>query len=133
MTQEDKELLLTDLCARLPYGVNIQYDNGHIIETRELGLGSLHDFIFNDVAIKPYLRPMSSMTEKEKKEIKALGAEFSSIGSIRFRIKEDENDGFEYGYKWIDILDWLNKKGFDYRELIPKGLALEAPKNMYKI
>jgi hypothetical protein len=75
---------------------------------------------------------MSSMTEKEKKEIKALGAEFSSIGSIRFRIKEDENDGFEYGYKWIDILDWLIKNHFDYRDLIPMGLALPARKGMYK-
>ena len=72
------------------------------------------------------------MTEKEKKEIKALGAEFSSIGSIRFRIKEDENDGFEYGYKWIDIFDFLITHHFDYRGLISMGLALEAPENMYK-
>ena len=71
------------------------------------------------------------LTEDEKEEIKALGAEFSPLGSIRFRIEEDENDGFEYGYQWLDILDFLNSHHFDYRGLIEKGLALEAPKGMY--
>lgn len=116
MTQEEKQLLLKDLCARLPHGVNIQYDNGHVIETRELGLGSLHDFIFNDVAIKPYLRPMSSMTEEEREEYNAYHSHPDNIGDS----------------PWFYI-DWLNAHRFDYRGLIPMGLALEAPEDMYKI
>jgi len=116
MTQEEKELLLKDLCGRLPYGVNIQYDNGHIIETRELGLGSLHDFIFNDVTIKPYLCPMSSMTNDEKE----------TYESFIIGIATDEIGAWE-------LTDWLNKNKFDYRSLIPMGLALEAPEDMYKI
>ena len=108
---------MKDLCARLPHGVNIQYDNGHVIETRELGLGSLHDFIFNDVAIKPYLRPMPSMTEEEKKK----------YHNYRYWIEKGDTE-----HCTINMMDWLNKHHFDYRGLIEKGLALEAPKGMYK-
>ena len=142
MTQENKILLAKAIGESLYSGI-ICTDSVHgdsIIKDFEWdaatceGLAYCFDFDeyvrINDV--KLYLRPMSSMTEKEKKEIKALGAEFSSIGSIRFRIKEDENDGFEYGYKWIDIRDFLVTHHFDYRDLIPMGLALPARKGMYK-
>ena len=74
---------------------------------------------------KPYLRPMSSMTEEEKKEFESLG----------WRVDElDDNLPWNHNaYNVFDGVDWLNKKMFDYRGLIPMGLALEAPKNMYKI
>ena len=70
--------------------------------------------------IKPYLRPMSSMTEEEKKEYRSLQTWHNFHGM----------SWYSNNYKSID---WLNKKMFDYRDLIPMGLALEAPKGMYNI
>ena len=106
---EEKQLLLVDLCARLPYGVYVRYENGGIIETRELGLGTLHDFMFGNADIKPYLRPMYSMTEEEKKEYKEV------LETLL----------------WTEELDFYNSHHLDYRGLIEKGLALEAPEGMY--
>ena len=114
MTQEEKQLLLIDISARLPYGVKVRlvYDE-NTIEVREMGIGSLHDIIFNNVDGLPYLRPMSSMTEKES--------------AIKYEL---------FGNYILDncpaYIDWLNAHHFDYRGLIEKGLALEAPEDMYK-
>ena len=105
MKEEDKELLLKDLCARLPYGVIVKaiYDKPI---TREMGLGTLHDFMFDNISdVKPYLRPIESMTEKEKKE-------FSEISNIIVHTPDE-------------FIDWLNEHHFDYRGLIEKGLAIE--------
>lgn len=133
MKQEDKKLLLKDLCGRLPYGVHILYDN---TEVREMGLGSLHDFMFDNAEVKPYLRSMSSMTEEEKKEF---------IHHASYEIEESVNGRhYEYYLKDYvgtpeeptcnpDAIDWLNANHFDYRRLIKKGLALEAPEGMYNI
>lgn len=121
MTQEDKELLLKDLSARLPYHVRckIWLKDG----TTEEGLLDLkhnyadvllNAFYYNNIKdIKPYLRTMSSMTEEE-------WAEFDSLSGACN----------ESGYYDV-IVDWLNSHHLDYRYLIEKGLALEAPRNMY--
>ena len=115
MTQEDKQLLLRDICVRLPYGVKVRlvYDE-NTIEVREMGIGSLHDIIFKNVNGLPYLRPMSSMTEEEERE-------YWRIYDI---CSADMN--------FIKLFDWLNEHHFDYRGLIEMGLALEAPEGMYK-
>lgn len=119
MTQKDKELLLKDLCARLPCGVMVyDYDRE---ETREMGLGTLHDIIINDLECKPYLRPMSSMTEEEKKEYAKV-----VVKSQDCSYKNNES-------ATTMVNDWYLSKGFDVRGLIPKGLALEAPEGMYNI
>lgn len=143
MTNKEKQLLIKVLCAMLPYKLHCSVFrlNGDIKENDDILYGVIGDNVVTLKSdkdeclmyyqIKPYLRPLSSMTEEEKNEIKALGAEFSPIGSIRFSIEKDENDGFEYGYQWLDILDFLNKHHFDYRGLIEKGLAIEAPEWMY--
>ena len=112
MTQEDKELLLKYLCMALPYGVIVEYNNDGCLATRELGLGSLHDFMFDNAELKPYLRPMSSMTEKEHKEY-----------------EQWLPDGFN-----INTVNWLLKNHFDFMGLIPKGLAIEVTEdnNPYK-
>ena len=128
MKQEEKTLLLQDLCARLPYGVIIRqvgskYD-AHIvsldIENEDIII-ELHsltkDRLKIDVEfIKPYLRPMSSMTDAEGEEYRHL------LQSIWDKLKD---------WKCANLLDWLNSHHFDYRGLIPMGLALEALEGMY--
>jgi len=112
MTKEEKRLLLQDISARLLYGVivRLDYGNGTIV-TREMGIGSFHDMLFGNTKGKPYLRPMSSITKNEY---------------------EEETTLFGWNTGW-EHYDWLNAHHFDYRGLIEKGLALEAPEGMYKI
>lgn len=132
MTQQEKELLLKDLCGRLPYGVHILYDN---TEVREMGLGSLHDFMFDSAEVKPYLRPMPSMTEKERKEYKVMNVldkcdEFSYIEKNIEDIKKNGEENY-IQLPRTHAQDYLNSIHVDYRGLIEKGLALEAPEGMY--
>ena len=129
---EEKELLLKDLSARLSYNVkvNIIYNKEHgssdrlricsegclTLNTDVLGL-----YIENEIYLKPYLRPMSSMTEEEHKELKKISNYYGFAS-------------FEYIHDWApnyDVIDWLNAHHFDYRNLIDKGLALEALEGMY--
>ena len=129
MKQEDKELLLQDLCARLPYGVHccVLNLNKTIKEDNDIIYGILGDNIvtlksdknecYMHYQVKPYLRPMSSMTEEELKEFSVLG-----VGIHLFKGPLIPS---------YDTLDWLNKHHFDYRGLIPKGLAIEPPSDMY--
>lgn len=122
MTQEEKDLLLRDLCARLPYGVRVNY-GGYEGCDYKLTLTTLQDFPTEDV--KPYLRPMSSMTEEEWRECVNLGIgdEFEdSYGEHRHLLPSHR------------LYDWLNAHHFDYRGLIEKGLAIEVTKenNPYK-
>lgn len=120
MTQEDKNLLLKDLCARLPYHVKCQMEDDFIINDSPLYdyiLSEKHLELFRNhkgFYIRPYLRPMSSMTEEEKKEYNHM---------------YDVYVGYEGMYSTINMFDWLNKNHFDYRGLIPKGLAISVNKN----
>lgn len=107
MTQEDKELLLKDLSGRLPYGVKIRSFMADV----KLNYDNYLEYIKLN-CFRPYLRPMSSMTEEEKEEYQAFF----------------NYDGVEYPEEYID---WLNAHHFDYRGLIEKGLALEALEGMY--
>ena len=136
MTQNDKELLIRDLCARLPYGVivHLKYDENTSV-TREMGLGSLHDIMFDSAEGKPYLRPLSSMTEEERDEFEfKTGFE---IWSNDFDNQYDTLDN-EYGYIdkecIVETFNWLNAHHFDYRGLIEKGLAIAVTEenNPYK-
>ena len=131
MTQEEIELLLQDLCARLPYGVRCSYPYGVStlqsidLEDMSLTFNSVDDNYYElDRNINPYLRPMSSMTEEERKE----------YNDLYYQVPIQRSDGNAYrDTKMVEALhiDWLNKNMFDYRGLIPKGLALEAPEGMY--
>lgn len=131
MTQEEKQLLLKDLCARLPHKVKIKcdgYPNG-VVVTGIIGEQVFHTpyFIGGEIIIdkhtidtvRPYLRPMSSMTEEEFKEYHSMLIDVDNSGLM--------NQGLI-----TKIVDWLDSKMFDHRNLIPKGLALEAPNDMYK-
>lgn len=104
MTNEQKQLLIIDLCARLPYGVIIEGLSGPV---------KLSDYysridITKARLYKPYLRPLSSMTDEEKEE----------LGNC-------ENS--------VQRTDFFYSHHIDCRFMIEKGLALEAPEGMYKI
>ena len=119
MTKEDKQLLLADLCARLPYGVKVTFAGYSGREDCTLTVQHLNStYNIEYLGMKPYLRPMSSMTEEEKDE-------YHSIQSDIWK-----PCGTQYYDNWHSI-DWLNAHHFDFRNLIEKGLALEAPEGMY--
>ena len=116
MEKNLKQLLLKDLCARLPYGVRYKGDHGWGINPYQHN-GSLCDILSSEKPLV-YLRTMSSMTEEEKIE---WDAEYAyNINS------------FPYEQYLAKMVDWLNAHHFDFRNLIEKGLALESPADMYK-
>ena len=123
MVQENKELLLKGLCARIPY-----HPKGHIVnacngsmcdEWLTCATFTLFTNIMNNCRL--YLRPMSSMTEEEKKYYKEY-----------FRSIEGQLIGMQGRTIWL--IDWLNAHHFDYRDLIKQGLAIEVTEenNPYK-
>lgn len=138
MTQEQKDLLLKDLSARLPYGVVLEQTykvtviatNTEEVLTRKIELYSINTLddmtvsgIHNDgeeeicffEEIKPYLFPMSSMTEEQRIEYGNLCERFCPASLYS-----------------MEIVDWFHKNNFDYRGLIPMGLAIDATgKNIY--
>ena len=133
MTQEDKQLLLKDLCCRLPYGVIVS--NPMTGDDDVLTYSLLEDFeVVNSDYPKPYLRPMSSMTEEEKKEYnKTCITKF--IKAEPGFIKAGPGytyDGWWEHYDTIASFDWLLAHHFDYHHLMEKGLALKAPEGMYE-
>ena len=133
MTEKEKDLLLKDLCARLPYGINILHEGWNFewddeLSTVEKVVGIDEDFIYTKVINthngeeyrddkwpidtfddKLFLRPMSSMTEEQEKEYNDLNC-------------------YELGCfpHTEEALDYLLKNHFDYRGLIEKGLAIDA-------
>ena len=138
MTTEDKLLLVQDLCARLPYGVKVEDTRcGVIGRLRDMTVIPLykgddaydylattnfyHDCYYDNIDLfKPYLFPMSSMTDKQKKE---------------FELSFDLNYASAYFQELqiaFNMIKWLNKNHFDYNGLIKKGLAIDATgKNIY--
>ena len=156
MKQEDKDLLLKDLCARLPYGVKvlnstyreptiqtlfgrISEDEFNMKEIYKQVSGEDYRNVRDNVHftgyidyIKPYLRPMSSMTEEEEKEIREIHHQFYKEGSyITAGVFSADDCGCTV-WEMSEILNYLNSHHFDYRGLIEEGLAIEAPKGMYK-
>ena len=169
MTQEEKELLLKDLCARLPYGIIVQqsakYPEKYFMHSvADKWQTEPHDFriigvegtntlitdklkeeklyakgvvsspiticIYNNLTkqiAKPYLRPMSSMTEEERKELQEIAVALSYN-------KDDILIGTQINsFRQLDgVLDLFNSHHLDWRGLIEKGLALEALEGMYK-
>ncbi len=113
-----RELFFKDIMARIPYGVKFRfeisdgkYKTVSISEEKDMpSLDPIYSYWMRKGYYLPYLRPLSSMTEEEKDILRTL--------------------------KWTKLeyhtVDWLNQHHFDYRDLIGKGLALEAPKGMYK-
>lgn len=128
ITQEDKQLLLKDLSARLPYNVVIRCTDNDTDYKCFLTTGILNELLHNTeyYDYKPYLRPMSSMTDEERL--------YFHRNSSKVDILVDEEKIITkpfYGYT-IHLFDWLNAHHFDYHNLIEKSLAIVAPEEMYK-
>ena len=156
MTKKERELLVKDLRGRIGYNVKVLHESWNYEWDQELSLvervvGIDDDFVYVRVIdtytgeeyrenkhsielyeCKPYLRPMSSITEEEIRDFpfpyyfEWIDSSFSLLCS---NDKVCASIGFDEMY---EIMDWLNKRHFDYRGLIEKGLALEAPKGMYE-
>ena len=128
MTQEDRELLLKDLCARLPYEVKVSVSGGdfdnhphpyQLISTSTFG-GYIFCKIYSPIYtplgcpgidnVRPYLFPLSSMTEVQEQEYQYI----------------TERWMYDSAYSISDSMDYLNANHFDYRGLIPMGLAIDT-------
>lgn len=163
MAKEERELLLIDLCGRLSHDIKVDC-SGHIYYLNDVNVGNkVIDFIsvliqdekrlHNPIQtlidnIKPYLRPMSSMTEEEKLYLK-LNYGFELHGDVLSNLHIIKGGGYyeregeyieptedrQYTHITIDtvseLIKWLNAHHFDYRGLIPLGLAIEAQEGMY--
>ena len=129
MTQQEKDLLLKDLCARLPYGVKVKdtyynYDEPSAtiwlldLNTQKVRIYADEDWQSIEY-IKPYLFPISSMTEEQKKEYKKMCKLDMEI------LEKHPMDGSPFPALY-NSQDWLDAHNFDYRGLIPMNLAIDA-------
>jgi hypothetical protein len=131
MTQEQKDLLLKDLCSRLPYGVKIsvqswderemeyidKVDTLYSVNGDKYIKSANEDYDFSIEDIKPYLFPLSSMTEEQRKEF---------VTTLKY-LPAEEIDVWT-----LNTFNWCDKNHFDYRGLIPIGAAIDATnKNIY--
>lgn len=140
MNSEDYRLLEKEFCARLPYGLKVEFklpnyqteefdtEIGEIFGVNlGMGLVEIHgggiDYNISAHKLKPILRSMSSMTEEETAEYEKMCHHFVQIES-----EWTHKDNYFYD---LDAVEWLNEHHFDYRGLIEKGLALEASEGMY--
>lgn len=137
MTQEQKELLLKDLCARLPYGVKVKFQVNEVSAIEEKFIYNIdgeYSYITNGKSyltldiikalfnnhldeVKPYLFPLSSMTEKQKEEFNTKSLE------LQLKVVDDE---IMYEKATEFEIDFYNKHHLDWRGLIPMGLAIDA-------
>ena len=137
MTQEDKELLLRDLCSRLPYGVILNCCNSIGEKLTAIDENGLINYDYDIDETKPYLFPLSSMTEEQLDELKEYSGLKYSANLLELVSWTDTHSTLEFwleetpSYVVIKVFDWLNAHHFDYRGLIEKGLAIEASKEMY--
>lgn len=140
MTEQEKQLLLKDLCGRLPYVTYVRIVEADCLDRSEsvtegcvggysntrmcqdYSMDEIFEFIESGDTVKPYLRPMSSMTEEEAIEL------CTGVHDKVLRITEKNHTCILS----IDQIDWFNTRHFDYRGLIDMGLALEAPEGMYE-
>ena len=134
MTQEDKELIFKELCARLPYHVkckiwlkdgtteegllDLQHNYGNVLQDA---------FYYNKIKdIKPYLFPLSSMTEEQLFEVQEiLGKNEIEIGDGFLSIIDSGRNTITY-LEILAVLEWFYKNHFDVNNLIPMGLAIDA-------
>lgn len=117
MVQEEIELLLKDICARLPYKPQVEIIKDGTSITDKLTTATIKYLEYGYWEVKPYLYPLSSMTKEQSKELEEIDPEFYSLICSNGEI-----------YVSMDVrgYDWLNRNHFDYRGLIPMGLAIDC-------
>ena len=123
MTQEQKDLLLKDLSARLPYGVKFESENAERVYFIDTSDDEIYINGTNIEDVKPYLFPLSSMSEEQKKYITDR---WGINEYFDFEINPDWGEYFVELGDTIDFINWLNENHFDYRGFIYKGLAIDA-------
>ena len=135
MTEEDKELLFRDLCARVPYGVKVQYMNNifvidYVSSYEEVKLDIPDNWTVGVSEVKPYLFPFSSITDEQKSELnKKFNVQFSrnDIYSIHYHSEGYWDTDLELDLQdWLWFINWCYKNHFDIYGLIPMGLAINA-------
>lgn len=127
MTQEQKDLLLKDLCARLPYGIKLLCPDAFggytsILEEIDIynWIKDSEGYIYEITEVKPYLFPLSSMTEEQKVEFDKM-----SELDIEYVITQIKNDSPNWT-SGLNRFNWLLKNHFDVYDLISMGLAIDA-------
>jgi hypothetical protein len=146
LTTEKKNLLLKDLCCRLTYGVKVQIDlQSNIyppmickvcnIEFAEIGSSFIGVEVlpdsyseYREFLCKPYLLPMSSMTEEQKRDLTNLFNCTVVITEWEIVFPNYYDNNMD---NWNKVFNWCYKNHFDCNGLIPLGLALKAPDGMY--
>jgi hypothetical protein len=153
MTQEERDILLKDICARLPYNVKAYvkhwssleqkyYEGVYDVKSAFPSLNEIHvqsssgavniTLGYYEHEFKPYLFPLSSMTEEQFNELKYFAELNYETDTLELVEWENNYKTLEFwleevpSYCVIKVFDWLNKNHFDYRGLIEKGLALDA-------
>lgn len=138
MTQEEKMLLIKDLSARLPYAVTVEHTSGFRGTLHDITIHHMYDDnddIYNAICytdffgdedciyieyFKPYLFPLSSMTEEQKRVYNMMSLDADWVSNPHYNVPA------------YNVLDWFNENHLDYRDLIGKGLAIDATgKNIY--
>lgn len=135
MTKEDRNLLVQDLCSRLPYGVKVLYkhsvfDIDYISSMyEEVHLDIVDNYTIGISEVKPYLFPMSSMTEEQYNSLYESGILNNCSHSYEYVNPHIHGVSFifkEFKTYSLELIEWLNKNHFDYRGLISKGLAIDC-------
>lgn len=125
MTQQEKNLLFKDLCCRIPYGVICKDIYGNVLEVNGIDNPNTITLKCSDKTFwttdldkcKPYLFPLWRMTKKQREDLDAL----------YWIAREKTSTDFEFKCVYSGLKsDWFDKNHFDYRGLIPMGLALDA-------
>ena len=128
MTQEEKQLVFKDICARLPYNVIVRVESDDTVFAIRLNQNNISEFSNDKYELTPYLRPMLSMTKEERKDFVytvGVSGKVNILGDLMLDYKRDYINISET----TRIINWLNAHHFDYRRLIEKGLALEYTKD----
>ena len=134
MKQEDKDLLLADLCARLPYN-NLKVRGVFFNYNKDINRCQYEvcdrEFKYDDLkryeTLKPYLFPLSSMTLEQRCKVQSLLPDKCTISFTNSKFEFYGEDYHEIKLEQFEkIFNLFNMWHFDYRGLIPIGLALDA-------
>ena len=132
MTQEERDLLLKDLCGRLPYGVKgVEANTLKSLNsvTHFKSIVKNIEYKIEHLGFKPYLFPLSSMTEEQYESLKESGILSNCSHSYEYVNPHIHGVSFifkEFKTYSLELIEWLNKNHFDYRGLIPMGLAIDC-------